>query len=55
MDMSADYYAVPMPVLGKLAEAIVIGQNERVLDTALENIRSRLEDGAPQERKETTS
>jgi carbon monoxide dehydrogenase subunit G len=39
-------YVVPVPVLGRLAEALVVGQNERVLDTALQNIKSRMEDAA---------
>ena len=42
IDLTVDY-VVPIPVLGKLAEAVVVKQNERVLDTALENIRSRME------------
>lgn len=45
IDLTVDY-VVPIPVLGKLAEAVVVKQNERVLDTALENIRSRMEDVA---------
>jgi uncharacterized membrane protein len=45
IDLTVDY-VVPIPVLGKLAEAIVVKQNERVLDTALENIRRRMEAAA---------
>lgn len=45
IDLAVDY-VVPIPVLGKLAEAVVVRQNERVLDTALEKIRSRMEDAA---------
>ena len=51
IDLTVDY-VVPIPVLGKLAEALVVKQNERVLDTALENIRSRMERSG-QEAKET--
>jgi uncharacterized membrane protein len=51
IDLVVDY-VVPIPVLGKLAEALVVKQNERVLDTALENIRSRMERSG-QEAKET--
>lgn len=45
IDLTVDY-VVPIPVLGKLAEAVVVRQNERVLDTALENIRGRMEGDA---------
>lgn len=51
IDLTVDY-VVPIPVLGKLAEAVVVRQNERVLDTALENIRSRMEKpSVPRERE----
>jgi len=53
IDLTVDY-VVPIPVLGKLAEAVVVKQNERVLDTALENIRSRMENAASQKGQETT-
>jgi carbon monoxide dehydrogenase subunit G len=53
IDLTVDY-AVPIPVLGKLAEAVVVKQNERVLDTALENIRSRMEETYEQKAKEIT-
>jgi uncharacterized membrane protein len=52
IDLTVDY-VVPIPVLGKLAEAVVVKQNERVLDTALENIRSRMENAASQKGQET--
>jgi ribosome-associated toxin RatA of RatAB toxin-antitoxin module len=36
-------YTIPMPVLGKLAEAIVLKQNEREADLALANIKAKME------------
>ena len=36
-------YTVPMPVLGKLAEAVVLKQNEKEAETLLFNLKSRLE------------
>lgn len=36
-------YSVPIPVLGKLAEGLVVRQNERDLDTALANFKARME------------
>ena len=36
-------YTVPIPVLGKLAEAVVHRQNEREADLAMTNIKTRLE------------
>ena len=36
-------YTVPIPVLGKLAEALVVRQNEREMDLALANIKARME------------
>jgi carbon monoxide dehydrogenase subunit G len=36
-------YTVPVPVLGKLAEAIVLKQNEREAAMALSNIKERME------------
>ncbi len=36
-------YTVPVPVLGKLAEALVLKQNEREADLAMTNIKARLE------------
>lgn len=52
IDLVVDY-VVPIPVLGKLAEALVVKQNEHVLDTALEKIRSRMEEPSIQREKET--
>jgi len=52
IDLVVDY-VVPIPVLGRLAEALVVKQNERVLDTALENIQSRMEETSGQKGKET--
>lgn len=36
-------YTVPVPVLGKLAEAFVLKANEREADTVLGNLKDRLE------------
>ncbi len=36
-------YTVPMPVLGKLAEAAVVKLNEHEADTLLANIKTRME------------
>ena len=36
-------YTIPVPVLGKIAEKIVLGKNEREADLALENIKLHLE------------
>jgi len=36
-------YTVPVPVLGKLAEALVLKQNNREADLALSNIKERME------------
>ena len=36
-------YTIPIPVLGKLAEALVVKQNERELDLAMANIKMRME------------
>jgi uncharacterized membrane protein len=36
-------YTVPVPVLGKLAEALVLKQNEREAALALSNIKERME------------
>jgi coenzyme Q-binding protein COQ10 len=35
-------YTIPVPVLGKLAEALVLRQNEREADLALANIKDRM-------------
>jgi carbon monoxide dehydrogenase subunit G len=42
LDLTIDY-TIPVPVLGKLAEKLVHGRNEREMDLAMENIRERLE------------
>jgi uncharacterized membrane protein len=36
-------YTVPVPVLGKLAERIIVKQNEREADTVLANLKARME------------
>ncbi len=36
-------YKVPVPVLGKLAEGLIIKANEREADTVLANLKDRLE------------
>jgi hypothetical protein len=36
-------YTIPIPVLGRLAEALVLRQNEREADLALANIKDRME------------
>jgi uncharacterized membrane protein len=36
-------YTVPVPLLGKLAEAIIVKMNEREADTMLENLKTRME------------
>jgi len=36
-------YEVPMPVLGKLAEAVIRKQNEREAELVLSNIKARME------------
>jgi ribosome-associated toxin RatA of RatAB toxin-antitoxin module len=36
-------YEVPMPVLGKLAEAVVHRQNEKELELALSNVKAHVE------------
>ena len=42
IDLSVEY-TIPMPVLGKLAEAIVLKQNEREADLDLANIKAKME------------
>ena len=42
MDLVIDY-TVPIPVLGKIAEAIVLKQNIREADLALANIKVKME------------
>jgi len=36
-------YTIPVPVLGKIAERLVLRQNEREADLAMTNIKERLE------------
>ena len=36
-------YTIPVPVLGKLAEKIVLKRNEREADLALINIKEKME------------
>ena len=36
-------YTVPVPVLGKLAEKLVLKRNEREADMAMENVKERME------------
>jgi carbon monoxide dehydrogenase subunit G len=39
-------YTIPIPVLGKVAERLVLSQNEREADLAIANIKGRLESQA---------
>jgi hypothetical protein len=43
IDLAVEY-TVPVPVLGRLAEALVVRQNERELETTLANVKERVED-----------
>ena len=36
-------YSVPVPVLGRLAEALVVKMNEREAELVLANLKSRME------------
>ena len=36
-------YTIPIPVLGKVAEKLALGQNEKEANLAVDNIKSRLE------------
>ncbi len=36
-------YTIPVPVLGKLAEKLVLGRNEREADLAMVNIKDKME------------
>jgi hypothetical protein len=36
-------YTIPVPVLGKLAEQLVLKRNQREADLSMENIKERLE------------
>jgi len=42
LDLSIEY-TIPIPVLGKLAEAIVLKQNEKEADLAMANIKAKME------------
>ncbi|GAI82981.1 unnamed protein product, partial [marine sediment metagenome] len=42
IDLSVEY-TIPIPILGKIAEAIVLKQNEREADLALANIKAKME------------
>ena len=42
LDVTIDY-SIPVPVLGKLAEKLVLRRNEREVDLGMENIRERME------------
>ena len=42
LDLTIDY-TIPVPVLGKLAEKLVLRRNEREVDMGMENIRERME------------
>jgi len=42
MELTIDY-TIPIPVLGKLAEKVILRRNEREADLAMENIEERLE------------
>jgi uncharacterized membrane protein len=36
-------YSIPVPVLGKLAEKLVLKRNEREADMAMENVKEKME------------
>ena len=36
-------YTVPVPLLGKLAESILVKQNEREIDSLLANLKAKME------------
>jgi uncharacterized protein YndB with AHSA1/START domain len=42
LDLEVDY-TIPVPVLGKLAEQLVLKRNQREADMTLQNIKERLE------------
>jgi coenzyme Q-binding protein COQ10 len=42
VDLTVEY-TIPVPVLGRLGEALVLRQNEREADQALANIKAKLE------------
>jgi uncharacterized membrane protein len=43
LDLDIDY-KIPVPVLGKLAERVLLKRNEREADTNLMNLKERLEE-----------
>jgi hypothetical protein len=49
LDLTVEY-AVPVPVLGKLAEKLVVRRNGRELELAVENIKDRCEGQSPRAR-----
>jgi len=42
LDLTIDY-SIPVPVLGKIAEKVILKKNERETDLAIENIKTNLE------------
>ncbi|MBN1571851.1 MAG: SRPBCC family protein [Deltaproteobacteria bacterium] len=36
-------YTIPVPILGKLAERAILGQNEKVADQIMNNIKTKME------------
>lgn len=42
LELNIDY-TIPVPVLGKIAEKIILGKNEREADLAMENIKIQVE------------
>lgn len=42
MDLEIEY-TIPVPVLGKLAERLVLKRNEREMDLAMDNIKDKVE------------
>ena len=42
LDLEIDY-TIPVPVLGKLAENLVLKRNQREADLSMENIKERME------------
>ena len=42
LELNIDY-SIPVPVLGKIAEKLVLGKNEREADLAMENIKIQIE------------
>ena len=40
-------YSVPVPLIGKIAEAIILKQNDHEADTLLENLKNRMEIESP--------